>query len=73
MCLIVLHYFGRRLPLAIMYLSSSVLLLITIGISDNPTAMLILVSLGKIGNIGVFAIIYLHAAEIFPTVLRYDM
>lgn len=69
-CLIVLHYFGRRIPLAIMYFSSSVLLLVTIGISDIPIAMLVVVSLGKLGIIGVFGIIYLHAAEIFPTVLR---
>ena len=69
-CLVVLHYFGRRIPLALMYLSSSLLLLVTIGISENPTAMLIVVSMGKMGIIGVFGIIYLHAAEIFPTVVR---
>ena len=70
-CLLTLHFLGRRLPLAIMFLASSLILFITIGISeDNPTAMLVVISLGKFGITGVFAIIYLHAAELFPTVLR---
>ena len=32
--------------------------------------MLTVITLGKFGIICVFAIIYLHAAELFPTVLR---
>ena len=32
--------------------------------------MLTVMTLGKFGIDGVFAIIYLHAAELFPTVLR---
>ena len=52
-----------------MFLSSFLILLVTIGIT-SPVAKLAVVSLGKFGIICVFAIIYLHAAEIFPTVLR---
>ena len=40
------------------------------GISGYPIAMMIIITLGKFGITGVFAIIYLHAAELFPTVLR---
>ena len=32
--------------------------------------MMVVITLGKFGITGVFAIIYLHAAELFPTVLR---
>lgn len=68
-CLVIIHFFGRRLPLALMYLSSFVILLITIAMVRGP-AMVVVVSMGKFGIICVFAIIYLHAAEIFPTVVR---
>jgi len=40
------------------------------GIQGYPIAMMVVISLGKFGITGVFAIIYLHAAELFPTVLR---
>ena len=70
LCLITLHFYGRRIPSSIMFLTSALLLIVTIWISDNPLAMLLVVSLGKLGITGVFAVIYLHATEIFPTVLR---
>ncbi len=69
-CLITLHFFGRRIPLSLMFLTSALLLVVTIWIAEDPLAMLLVVSIGKLGITGVFAIIYLHAAEIFPTVLR---
>jgi len=69
-CMMTLHFFGRRIPLAVMFLSSAIILLITTGISGYPIAMMVVITLGKFGITGVFAIIYLHAAELFPTVLR---
>ena len=68
-CLVVIHFLGRKIPLSLMFLSSFLILLVTIGIT-SPVAKLAVVSLGKFGIICVFAIIYLHAAELFPTVLR---
>ena len=69
MCIIVLHYFGRRIPLALMFLSTGIILFISLTLSD-PTVLLAVISIGKIGIVGVFAIIYLQTAELFPTIIR---
>ena len=68
-CLVIIHFLGRKNPLALLLLSSSLILLLTIEI-ESPVTMLTVVSMGKFGIICVFAIIHLHAAELFPTVLR---
>ena len=69
-CILILHYFGLRRPLSFMFISSFVLLMISTVLEEDGSAMMIVAALGKFGIICVFAIIYLHAAEIFPTVVR---
>ena len=69
MCIIVLHYFGRRIPLAAMFIFSGTVLFLSLAFSD-PQVLLAVMSIGKIGNVGVFAIIYLQTAELFPTIVR---
>ena len=76
MCIIILHYFGRRLPLALMFIFSGAMLFISLALTEpevvnerNPS-LLIVMSIGKVGIVGVFAIIYLQTAELFPTIVR---
>ena len=69
LCIIVLHYFGRRIPLALMFMSSGAILFISLALTE-PKVLLIVMSIGKVGIVGVFAIIYLQTAELFPTIVR---
>ena len=67
-CIYIIHRFGRRMPLVIMFVTSGVLLLSTAFLQDK-TAIQVLVMGGKFGIISIFAII-LHTSEVFPTVIR---
>ena len=70
-CILVLHYFGRRIPLALMFLSTGLFLLMTLGIGDDQGQVLLaIITLGKAGIVCNSAIIYLQSAELFPTVVR---
>lgn len=69
LCLVILYFIGRRLPLAFMYFLGGVALLLTLAMPAGQ-AVLGMASLGKFGIICAFAIIYVHAAELFPTVVR---
>lgn len=69
-CVPILRFFGRKIPLALMYLTSGILLLITLTLFQKPNLMLLLVSLGKLALISIFALNYLAAVELFPTILR---
>lgn len=68
-CIPLLYYLGRRGPLAFMYYLLGGCLLISLA-SPNPHWILAMATLGKFGAICAFAIIYVQAVEIFPTVLR---
>ena len=71
LCILVLHYFGRRIPLALMFLSTGLFLLMTLGIGDDQGQVLLtIITLGKAGIVCNSAIIYLQSAELFPTVVR---
>ena len=68
-CIVLLFYLGRRAPLAFMYflLGGSLLLSLTMPTTQSVLAM---ATIGKFGAVCAFAIIYVQAAEIFPTVVR---
>ena len=71
LCILVLHYFGRRIPLALMFLSTGLFLLMTLGIGDDQGQVLLtIITLGKAGIVCNSAIIYLQSAELFPTIVR---
>jgi OCT family organic cation transporter-like MFS transporter 4/5 len=69
LCLVILYYLGRRGPLSFMFFLSGISLFLMLAMT-SPGAVLGMASLGKFGAICAFAIIYVHAAELFPTVLR---
>ncbi len=68
-CIIIVHFLGRRIPLAMMYLSSGVFLLATIFMEEGTWTMVVSM-MGKFGIICLNSVIYLHASEMFPTVVR---
>ncbi len=68
-CLIVVHFMGRRMPLAIMFIIGGTLLFVT-AFMEKGVGMMVVVMAGKFGIICIFAIIYLHSSEVFPTVVR---
>ena len=67
--IVLLHYLGRRGPLSFMYYLLSVSLFLSLAM---PTAVgvLAMATIGKFGAVCAFAIIYVQAVEIFPTVVR---
>ena len=69
LCIILLQKLGRRGPLAFMYFLLCVSLLISLGM-PNDTGVIAMVTIGKFGAVCAFAIIYVQAVEIFPTVIR---
>ena len=69
LCIILLSKFGRRIPLAFMYFLLSGSLLFSLAIR-NEKGILVLVTIGKFGVVCAFAIVYVQAVEIFPTVIR---
>ena len=73
LCIFLLHKLGRRGPLAFMYflMGISLLLVLAIPKQEYPGLILAMSTIGKFGAVCAFAIIYVQAAEIFPTVVRY--
>lgn len=69
LCIFLLLYLGRRGPLAFMYFLISGSLLLTLAM-PNSVGVLVTASIGKFAVVCAFAIIYVQAAEIFPTVVR---
>ena len=69
LCIVLLSKLGRRSPLAFMYFLLCGSLLLSLGM-PNDTGVLAMVTIGKFGAVCAFAIIYVQAVEIFPTVIR---
>jgi len=67
--IVVYYYGGRRVPQAITMGLAGLCLLFTLS-TTNQTVVLVLSQVGKFMITGSFAMVYLYAAEIFPTVLR---
>lgn len=64
-----LYYLGRRGPLAFMYYLLGGSLLLSLAM-PNAQGILAMATIGKFGSVCAFAIIYVQAVEIFPTVIR---
>lgn len=62
-------YAGRRISISVSMLIGGIALLITPMVS-SITAKAVLAQLGKFAITGSFAMVYVYAAEIFPTVVR---
>ena len=73
LCIFLLTKLGRRGPLAFMYFLIGVALLLVLAMPKSSTGVLAMATIGKFGAVCAFAIIYVQAAEIFPTVIRYAM
>ena len=73
LCIFLLTKLGRRGPLAFMYFLIGVALLLVLAMPAKSTGILAMATIGKFGAVCAFAIIYVQAAEIFPTVIRYEM
>ena len=73
LCIFLLTKLGRRGPLAFMYFLIGVALLLVLAMPAKSTGVLAMATIGKFGAVCAFAIIYVQAAEIFPTVIRYEM
>ena len=56
-----------------MYFLIGVALLLVLAMPAKSTGVLAMATIGKFGAVCAFAIIYVQAAEIFPTVIRYAM
>ena len=56
-----------------MYFLIGVALLLVLAMPKSSTGVLAMATIGKFGAVCAFAIIYVQAAEIFPTVIRYAM
>jgi len=67
--IIVVLYFGRRLPLAGMFFSAAFFIFLSLFIQPGVVQLIVSV-LGKFFVTSAFATIYLYAVELFPTVLR---
>jgi len=70
LCIFLLTKLGRRGPLAFMYFLIGVALLLVLAMPAKSTGVLAMATIGKFGAVCAFAIIYVQAAEIFPTVIR---
>jgi len=70
LCIILLHKLGRRGPLAFMYFLIGISLLLVLTMDSSSPGVLVMATIGKFGAVCAFAIIYVQAAEIFPTVVR---
>ncbi len=69
--IIVLLFFGRRVPLSgMLFLTGVCYAIVACTPEDYATTLLVVASIGKFGVTAAFAVIYLYAAELFPTVLR---
>jgi hypothetical protein len=66
---VVLLFFGRRLPLAGMFFAAAFFILLSLVVPVGAAGLVVSV-LGKFFVTSAFAVIYLYAAELFPTVLR---
>ena len=69
LCIALLYYVGRRSPLAFMYFLLGGCLLLSLAMPTDES-VLAMATLGKFGSVCAFAIIYVQAAELFPTVVR---
>lgn len=69
LCIVLLYYTGRRGSLSFMYFLLGVSLLVSLAMPTD-TGVLIVTNVGKFGAVCAFAIIYVQAVEIYPTVLR---
>ena len=69
LCIALLYFLGRRFPLAFMYFLLGGSLLLSLAM-PTPQSVLVMATIGKFGAVCAFAIIYVQAAEIFPTVVR---
>jgi len=67
--IVILLFFGRRLPLAGMFFAAAFFIFLSIFVSSGTPGLIVSV-LGKFFVTGAFAVIYLYAAELFPTMLR---
>lgn len=70
LCIILLFFVGRRIPLSFMLYLSATSLLLNLALPDQPLWILITATLGKFGIVSAYAIIYVQATEVFPTVIR---
>ena len=68
--ILVILYSGRRIPLSGTFLLGGVSLFLMLTVLDNNAGSLAFSNIGKFGLTASFAIVYLYAAEIFPTILR---
>ena len=69
LCMFCLHRFGRKGPVIFFYYLLGGSLLISLAM-PNDEGILAMATIGKFGVICAFAIIYVQAVELFPTVLR---
>ena len=69
LCIALLYFLGRRSPLAFMYFLLGGSLLLSLAMPTDQS-VLVMATIGKFGAVCAFAIIYVQAAEIFPTVVR---
>ena len=69
LCIVLLFFMGRRAPLAFMYFLLGTSLLLSLAMPTDGS-VLVMATIGKFGAVCAFAIIYVQAAEIFPTVVR---
>ncbi|ESO88919.1 hypothetical protein LOTGIDRAFT_153985 [Lottia gigantea] len=75
LCIIFLNRLGRKIPLVVTMCIGGIACILsgTIPIDDNPdmeTLSIVLAMIGKFCITASYAIIYLLAAEVFPTVVR---
>ena len=70
LAILVIVYTGRRIPLSGTFFLGGISLFVMLAVLDDNTWSLVFSNIGKFGMSASFAIVYLYAAEIFPTVLR---
>ncbi|XP_021943045.1 solute carrier family 22 member 15 isoform X2 [Folsomia candida] len=66
---LLIDWLGRRLPLSIFMVIGGISCIL-IEVINHPEVIFILALVGKLCIAASFAIIYIHSAELFPTVIR---
>ena len=68
--ILLLFYHSRRILLSGSFFLGGIALFLILTVMDNDTWALVFAGIGKFGLTASFAVVYLYAAEIFPTVVR---